>query len=425
MTVTGLDTKGQMFRQSVSILSLDERECVFRSKSQPELDASVLVEFSYPQADTKRRVSQARVKSNYAEIDSGLYRVEVELEIAQTVKVSSNGGDARFAAPKPAPPEPNRRENKIEPAAAPRDVYTPPKPNGVLRTFPQPSQESGAAPSFDNRDLLPKTSPVNSVTEQEAIKIIVASEVKDQMQLLKNWITTELERVVPSILSPRVEKMVSEAVEKNAAAYRQTSTPSLDIDLARQIGDRLGDRIATNQDLQTSLGQMAKKLCDEQIELARLNDAKVEQELRSRADTILQSLEQSAARMESRINSALEGIEQQVSSRVAASINSLEQSAAEIEANVQGIAARIEPELNSRMAASVHSLEESVAEAEERVRGVASGSNRNLARARPSLSGASRNRLLRWKRGPTMPRHRLNRNLVLARPRSSAHSRTR
>src|SRR5271166_3306843 len=89
LIVTGVDVKGQMFRHPATLLMLQGRDCEFRSESQPELGGSVLTEFNYPGADSNRRVSQAHVKSSKVDLESGTYKVVVELEFAQTARVGS------------------------------------------------------------------------------------------------------------------------------------------------------------------------------------------------------------------------------------------------------------------------------------------------------------------------------------------------
>ena len=87
LTVTGLDEKGQMFRESALILELDGRDCHFRSKFQPELGSWVLVEFDTAKTGSKRATLQGQVKSADSEgLAGNLYRIYVELETAQELK---------------------------------------------------------------------------------------------------------------------------------------------------------------------------------------------------------------------------------------------------------------------------------------------------------------------------------------------------
>ncbi len=89
LTVTGLDEKGQMFRESALILELDGRDCHFRSKFQPELGSWVLVEFDTSKTGSKRTTLQGQVKSADSEgLVGNMFRIYVELESAQEMKIA-------------------------------------------------------------------------------------------------------------------------------------------------------------------------------------------------------------------------------------------------------------------------------------------------------------------------------------------------
>src|SRR5882672_6227809 len=104
VTVTGLDEKGQMFRETAPILELDGRNCFFRSKFQPELGSWVLVEFDLSKAGAKRTTVQGQVKSAPPEVlPVNMYRIHVELETAQDLKIAGPPKPGRAAAPAPQP----------------------------------------------------------------------------------------------------------------------------------------------------------------------------------------------------------------------------------------------------------------------------------------------------------------------------------
>ena len=110
VTVTGLDEKGQMFRESALVIELSGRNCHFRSKFQPDLGSWVLVEFDLPNSDSKRTTVQGQVKSAQPELSAAnMYRVQVELETAQDLKNTGPAQSAKVATtapplvPAPAP----------------------------------------------------------------------------------------------------------------------------------------------------------------------------------------------------------------------------------------------------------------------------------------------------------------------------------
>jgi hypothetical protein len=295
-----------MFRHPATVLTLDGRDCAFRSKSQPGQDGSILLEFDYRQADPNRRVSQGRVKSNHAEGESGFYRVVVELEIAQTAKVFPEDADAQTTVREvPLPLVPantaGSAENKSGPVTAPREFPSPSKSSSIPQVVTRaPNQDAGDTIRSEPRDLLTKSRVEDTIAMREAVKSAVTFEIKQEISLLKNWISSELERVLPGIVSSKMETMIRETLEKQASVNYKTSIEDLNIDVARQIADR----ITESKDLSTGLESMARKLFAEQTELSRTAGIKVEQELSSRVAAIIMSFEESIAEMEARTSAA-------------------------------------------------------------------------------------------------------------------------
>ena len=97
-----------------------------------------------------------------------------------------------------------------------------------------------------------------------------------------------------------MDRMMSEAVEKQISASYQTSLQALNMEMARQIGDCL----AESEDRRAALESMAKKLFEEQTELLRVAGVQAEKDLDTRAATILRSVEESLAQTEARIDAA-------------------------------------------------------------------------------------------------------------------------
>ena len=301
VTVTGVDLLGQMFRHSATILMLDGRDCELRSKSQPELDGSLLVEFEYAGADPKRRISQARVRSSCYELDGDFYRVLVELEVAQPVKVVPNRIETQTTVRPlaslifPA----DGAERKRDPVIVHHESHLTPNLIAVPQELPRANQENRAPLNVASREPLPM-SGADDRSVREAVKSAVASEIEQQTHLLKSWISSEVENAVPVIASSIMEKMIREAVEKQISVDRQTIIQAVHSDVARQVGERIADSV----ELRTALETMAKTFFQEQTEFSRSAGAKVEQELSSRATTIIRSFEESFEGMEGRINAA-------------------------------------------------------------------------------------------------------------------------
>ena len=365
LTVTGVDAKGQMFRHSATVLMLDGRQCAFMSKSQPELESSILAEFDYPQAHPKNRVSQARVRSSQVYLESGLHKVTVELEIAQTAKVTADQIESPNALKKPAvsPLPVGKAESKGSPIIELREPASLPQSTGGPQTISRASRESGPAIVSDNRGLFPKAQAEDPGVVQAALKAAVASEINQQINLLKNWVTAELEKAVPAMVTSKLEKLVGQAVEKQVAANSQTTLQALNTNVAREVGER----IVESQELRTTLEAVAKKLFEEQTKFAKAVGADVEQELNARAGAIIQSLEGSIAKMETRIIAAPAKAEQELNARAATIIQSFEDSISKMETQINTAPAKVDQELNSRTATFIRSFEDSVAEMESRI----------------------------------------------------------
>src|SRR5665213_54532 len=285
-----------MFRHAATVLLLNGQECVFRSKSQPELDGSVLAEFDYSGSNPQQRTTQARIKSAEPESEGGGYRVVVELEFAQSAKVASKEIDAAPAvkklatllvptpiadpaeikiAPRVLPASEESRiaspvatiapERKVVPVEATREFPFPVKLNDI----PEPPQsvlhEELAAIKYENREPLPKSQAVNPTAYQESIRSAVATEIKQEMNLLKSSIKSEVEKSLPAMVSSNLEKLIREDVEKQISAGYESSMQALNANVSRLVRERLGN----SQELRGAIESTAKELFEVQAEQAR------------------------------------------------------------------------------------------------------------------------------------------------------------
>jgi hypothetical protein len=366
VTITGVDAKGQMFRHPATVLLLDGRHCVFSSKSQPEIESSILAEFDYPQAHPKNRVTQAVVRSQQLELQSGLHKVTVELEIAQTAKVASHSAGGPVAVSKSAvsPTPAINAESKVNPVIELREPAAVAGLPAARQPISRGSAEVELPVAGAPRGLFPPIQPEDPAVLQTAMKSAVAAEISKQTQSLKGWLSTELERTIPATVNAKLEKLVGEAVEKQVAANSKTTLDALNTEVARQVAER----VAGNQELRATLETIAKKLLEEQTKVAQAASAEVEVELTSRAGLIIASLEGSIAKMEARIKAAPAKVEEDLNARAATIINSFEESIAKMEASVQAAPAKIEEDLISRASMIVRSFEDSISEMEAMMR---------------------------------------------------------
>ena len=315
LTVTGLDEKGQMFRESAPILELDGRDCHFRSKFQPELGSWVLVEFDLSKAGSKRTTLQGQVKSVQPEgLAGNAYRIYIELESAQSLKIAPAPQLPKVAAPAlqpppaasapiappvlPAPPAPKveairtPKEAPLEPITRVKPAISAVKP-GVLETAP-PSKT--AAP-LSREPFVPKLQTEAAESGREGGSAGVAQEVKQQLAALKDSLRGELESTVQRTVSSSVEPIVRQSIEKEIGANFQSSIQTLNSDLTYQLAGRL----AGNEELRGSIEKMAKKALDELLGEAR--NSAIEEQRNSKASLaeITQSFEKSVAEIEKKV----------------------------------------------------------------------------------------------------------------------------
>ena len=316
LTVTGLDEKGQMFRESAPILELDGRDCHFRSKFQPELGSWVLVEFDTSKTGTKRATLQGQVKSAESEgLAGSMFRIYVELETAQEMKIAP--------APQPAPQQPKAASPVLQPPppAQPAPV---PAPNAevarqqtetpagqIFRVKPetnagasipaeiQAAKAAAPAPSpVASQFSVPKTQPEAPLPIQQPAATVPVPDTKQQLMAMKESLREELEALVQRTVSSSVEPVVRQAVETQIGANYQASIQTLNSDLTYQLVTRL----VGNEELRTSIAGMAKKAVDDQI--GELRTTSVE-ELRSNRASLAE-LETKMKASEAAAASALE-----------------------------------------------------------------------------------------------------------------------
>ena len=333
VTVTGLDEKGQMFRETAPILEMEGRDCHFRSKFQPELGSWVLVEFDLTKSGAKRTTVQGQVKSAQSDIlTANMYRIHVELETAQDLKIAPSPQIAKIASPAAppvvasvvapaviAPVQIPAPAAKVEATRAPKEALPVPAARPVPETvvelavpFEVPSSKAAApaikefsAPQMESiaprqESPAPRQAAEAPAFDREAAKTAIALEIKQQMAALNGSFAEELERNALRTVSTGIEPVVRQAIEKQIAENYQSSIQTLNSDLTFQLAGHL----AGSAELRDSIEKTTKKIIEEQIE----------QSLKSANGDLLssntqvaeaqQALEKSIADMEGRLKSA-------------------------------------------------------------------------------------------------------------------------
>jgi len=331
LNVTGVDVKGMMFRHPATVLMLDGRECVFRSESQPELDGSVLAEFSYEGASPQSRVSQGHVKSNQADALGG-FKVVIELEFAQTKKISLSLAPepnaiqkpAALATPASAPVNKIPAEAKLAPlpspvpspvrAQVPAPVASPIlMPQPAAQEFPMPlklNEILPPEPALKQQEVLPirvetftpmpNPQQVDLSGIEERIKSAMALEIQREVGQIKSAVSAEVEKALPSIIASKMEKMIREDVEKQIQSNYEGSLQTLQNDITRQVENRISE----SSELRTKLQNTAKSFFEEQEARFQSAGDRAEEEISSRAAMIMKSFEELLAGLETRVGAS-------------------------------------------------------------------------------------------------------------------------
>lgn len=318
VTVTGLDENGQMFRETAPIIELDGRNCHFHSKFRPELGSWVLVEFDSPKSGAKKTTVQGQVKSAQSDVlAANLYRIHVELETAQVLKVSPalQPGKAAvpsaqpFVVPVPTPVTPPTAKTGSIPSLSPKEAAAAPiarlKPEARAdMPFPTDAQATKAAPPVNREVFAPKSSADTIGLDKEAAKAAIAQEVKDQVAEFQSTFSDELERIALRMVSSSLEPIVRQAIEKQIATNFQSSIQTLSSDLTLQLAGHLSQ----SKELQGSIENLTKKALDEEIERTRTS---TNQDLLNPGERVAEAqqvLEKSIAEMEERLQSARDAV---------------------------------------------------------------------------------------------------------------------
>ena len=246
LTVTGVDAKGHIFRDRTAVLSLDGRDCKYQSRHEVQMDSWVLLDLDYTKVGEKPCRVQGQVKLvQPVGAAHELFQIGVELELAQSVRVVPNHEEDQLAVQETRPPEPpvaatqpRGRPEAASPLRAPA-----PQTEANVHTLPHPSSNEGAAAMAQSRELLARTQTQVLAMVREAVKSAVVSEVNQHLGVLRNSLSSEVEKAVQVTAASRMEKMIRDAVEKQISQNYQAAIQALNSDLAHQLVGRLAEKI--------------------------------------------------------------------------------------------------------------------------------------------------------------------------------------
>jgi hypothetical protein len=235
----------------------------------------------------------------------------------------------------------------------------PPKPPANAQV-PAPAEikpDKPFAPA--SQQIPPAARPAPAEMNREAMKGVIASEIKEQLAAIKDSFRKELEQTALRTVSSGVEQIVRQTIEKQISTTFQSTIQTLNSDLTHQLVGRL----AGNEELRVSLENMAKKTLEEQIQSSRSSAIEAQQNVNSRAAEWTRSIEAAFGKLEARTKSARD-------SETAAQETALS-AKKELEEQIQSSrnsAIETQQSLNSRAAELARAAEASLAELENRIK---------------------------------------------------------
>jgi hypothetical protein len=301
LTVSGIDAKGHIFRELTVVQGLEGRDCQYQSKHEVRVDSVVLLDLDYSETGQPPCRVQGRVKSlRTPQTDSGLFQINVELDTLQSLRIIPHAPQDQFA-----------KQNAQATAAA----MVAPEAEGVA--VPEVLRHEAVPQGTTSGDALSQLGPVlqaataqenlparESTIAREAAKAAVASEIGVYLAAFKNSLQEQIERSVQAALAPTIEDMVRDAVEKRMAAQDEAGIQTLRADLTH----RLAERLSKSDELRNGIKETATELAERLSELSQSTVSKVEGELNTRTIALRQSIEETVAEVQDRINHARTGL---------------------------------------------------------------------------------------------------------------------
>jgi DNA anti-recombination protein RmuC len=341
----------------------------------------VLIELDYRHAEPGHQVLHASVKSTAAEADTGFYITVVELEFAHAGKILSQAIEAQTQTSESIRSISNGAI-KSEPVKGDRltaspEIPSPPPAKAISHVVPGSYDDAWDKITHKTLETTVPTQMEKPIALRETVKSAVASEMKQELEILKTWISSQIEETLQGIVSTKIEKIVGEGLEKRSPATPETSELALAASVARQLDDRIAE-------LRLVLEAGVKKLFADQTEFSQATSSQLAQQLSSQAAALTLSVENSTAEISKRLadeqaelsRTTAQNAEQRLTSRAAEIMRAFQESTSEMartlldqQAEISRSAGdRVEQDLSSRVAAIMRSFEEFTAESAKRLR---------------------------------------------------------
>jgi predicted methyltransferase MtxX (methanogen marker protein 4) len=264
-TVTGVDSGGQLFRDSARIVYLKGQKCVYHSRFKPSPDASLMVEFQSAQNGKETWRSNAKIKHvSPMGPQQDAFRVTVELDRAHPVVIdapdmeSAEGvgpedGLPSPAVPAPAAPKPVRNTSTVpvtnettKPDHSPAPAAVPAPPSTHKDEFPLPS---GGASAGNPIKPSPMVTPAPKTMITDIVRSVMASDFGQLGRQLESTVSNQVEAALREHLQSLETKMehhsrslVSSAID---AAVRGPVSARIDTALETALETKMEQHFRT------------------------------------------------------------------------------------------------------------------------------------------------------------------------------------
>ena len=232
-TVTGIDSRGQLFRDTASVVFLEGQKCVYESTIRPSPDGEVMVEL--PNGKEAWR-SNAKVQSvSSVGSQPGTFRVAIELDRAHSLVIDTSPEetpqvppDSRPAGTSPSPPA--ATESVSKPSAAPvtyerkESAVRPaePAPPTPAQSFGNNSTENPAKPASASA---PTSAPKTMVAD--IVRSVMASELAQLRREMQSFVANQMDAALRKpleTLGARIEQHFRKQPVITEESVRQTAT---------------------------------------------------------------------------------------------------------------------------------------------------------------------------------------------------------
>jgi len=351
-TVTGVDSAGQLFRDSVLIASLKGQKCTYQASVKPSLDSSVMFEMRTG-SETWRCNAKIRGVSAAKSGQQG-FRVTVELDHAQSVVIEPADEEPAapaknaaavaepplpFQPPAPAPVEPPEDDEPFEELEVPfvgqgqeqerEREQEQLREQERLQQLEQAAKppDFGSAPDFP-ADSKPASLELPTALVIDVVQSLMASEVEQWKRQVQEALTAQAD-IVRSLMASEAEhwkrdvrKAVAGQVEaaiemplariESRLEQRLRNQRILTEDDARKIAERVAEDAqiewgTTSQKIvaETTIATVTSEIDQLRQELRRFVSAEIEGALRGRF----------AVRMTTEVNKAVDAVFREQQSR--------------------------------------------------------------------------------------------------------------